>query len=453
MNHETRHHRHVRSCLGAILACYLQTCLFGLPGGSAQPAPPPNIVLIMADDMGYECVGANGSSSYRTPQLDRLAAGGLRFDHCYSQPICTPSRVQIMTGRYNSRNYQRFGILDASATTFAQVLKKAGYATCVAGKWQLEGGPRAPQHFGFDEHCLWQLTLRGKTITSRYPNPGLEENGKVRRFEGGEYGPDVVSDYICGFVRRQRERPFFVYYPMILPHWPFEPTPDSKEWDPKAPGLRRGGEARFFADMVAYTDKCVGKIVKTLEELELRDRTLVIFTGDNGTARSVTSRLGDRVVVGGKGLLTDAGTRVPLIANWPGTIAAGRVCDDLVDFTDMFPTLCDLSGAVRPQGVELDGVSFAPQLRGQAGTPRQWIYCWYYRNGKPEKSGGEWARTKRYKLHVDGRLFDVAADPLEQRPLVVAEDDSVLQEIRRRLADVLRRYERPGFRPRAQERR
>jgi arylsulfatase A len=120
----------------------------------------PNIVLIMADDMGYECVGANGGTSYRTPNLDRLASGGLRFEHGYSQPLCTPSRVQIMTGIYNQKNYVRFGILAPDQTTFAHLLKKAGYATCVAGKWQLLGGFDGPQHFGFDEYCLWQLTRR-----------------------------------------------------------------------------------------------------------------------------------------------------------------------------------------------------------------------------------------------------------------------------------------------------
>ena len=142
--------------------------LAGLASG--QAAGEPNIVLIMADDMGYECVTANGGESYSTPNLDRLARGGMRFEHCYSQPICTPSRVQLMTGIYNQRNYIRFGLLDPTVTTFGHLAKRAGYATCIGGKWQLENGLKGPNHFGFDEYCLWQLTRR----PSPYPNPGLE---------------------------------------------------------------------------------------------------------------------------------------------------------------------------------------------------------------------------------------------------------------------------------------
>ncbi|MCP4450008.1 MAG: sulfatase-like hydrolase/transferase, partial [Planctomycetes bacterium] len=140
----------------------------------------PNILLIMADDLGYECVGANGGTSYQTPVLDRLAATGMRFEHCYAQPLCTPSRVKIMTGIYNVRNYVKFGVLDRKQTTFAHLFKKAGYATCIAGKWQLGKEVDAPQHFGFDEFCLWQY-FRGNTDKAghdtRYENPHLEING------------------------------------------------------------------------------------------------------------------------------------------------------------------------------------------------------------------------------------------------------------------------------------
>ena len=144
--------------------------LAGLARG--QAAGEPNIVLIMAGDMGYECVTANGGESYSTPNLDRLARGGMRFEDCYSQPICTPSRVQLMTGIYNQRNYIRFGLLDSAVTTFGHLAKRAGYATCIGGKWQLENGLKGPNHFGFDEYCLWQVTRR----PSRYPNPGLKVN-------------------------------------------------------------------------------------------------------------------------------------------------------------------------------------------------------------------------------------------------------------------------------------
>jgi arylsulfatase A len=414
--------------------------LLGAPSESAaadDPPSRPNVVLIMADDLGYECLGCNGGTSYRTPHLDRLAAGGMRFVNCHAQPLCTPSRVQLMTGLYNQRNYIRFGVLAPDAVTFAHILKQAGYATCVAGKWQLEGGLQAPQRFGFDEYCLWQLTRR----PGRYPNPGLEINGQVVDYTQGEYGPDLVSDYLCDFIERHRERPFFAYYPMILPHWPFEPTPDSPDWDPTSRGVLTGqGQARYFADMVAYTDKMVGKIVRKLEELGLRERTLVLFTADNGTATQITSRMGDRVVRGGKGSTTDAGTHVPLIASWPGTITAGQTSTALVDFTDFLPTLAEATGAKIPSEVAaaLDGRSFLPVLLGKQPRHRDWIYCWYSRNGGPE--GEELARDERFKLYRDGRFFDILADPDEKQPLPNDQLRGAAADAHRKLAAVLQRF-------------
>jgi arylsulfatase A len=370
---------------------------------------PPNIVVILADDFGYECVGANGSQSYKTPVLDQLAATGMRFERCYSQPLCTPSRVQLLTGLYNKRNYLRFGILDPAATTFAQLFRDAGYATCVAGKWQLKGGFDGPKRFGFDDYLLWQLT----DIRSRYPNPVLDRDGKVVEFRNGEYGPDLVSDHLCEFITRNKERPFLVFYPMILTHWPFEPTPDSPDWNPKAEGILKGhGNPKYFADMVTYMDKTVGKIIGRLEKEGLRENTLVIFTGDNGTAVGVTSKIGGRDFPGGKGQSKDAGMHVPLIVNWPGHIKSDQVNSDLIDFTDFFPTLLDIAGIERPKSLALDGQSFAPQLLGRPSKPREWIYSWYARNGGAE--GVEFAADKQYKLYTDGRLFDIAADPLEE---------------------------------------
>jgi arylsulfatase A len=396
---------HIR--LIAAVALALLLCATA-PG--AETARPPNIVLIMADDFGYECVGANGCAAYRTPMLDRLASEGVRFEHCYAQPLCTPSRVQLMTGLYNQRNYIRFGLLDPKATTFAHLLKKAGYATCVAGKWQLGGGFEGPAHFGFDDYCLWQLTIR----KSRYPNPVIERGGKIIEYTGGEYGPDVVSDHLCAFMERNKDRPFFAYYPMILTHSPFVPTPDSPAYDRKARDEGAGAEKKYFADMVAYCDKMVGKVVNKLEALGLRENTLILFTGDNGTGMGVTTRMKDgSTIAGGKGKPTDAGMRVPLIASWPGKSSGGRVSRDLVDFTDVLPTLMDAAGAETPKG--LDGRSFLPQLLGKPGNPRPWTYCWYARDGGP--TGVEFARDQRFKLYREGRFYDVSADVLETKPL------------------------------------
>ena len=162
---------------------------------ASAAARKPNVVLILADDFGYECVTANGGESYRTPHLDRLAATGMRFERCFVQPLCTPTRVQLMTGIYNVRNYIEFGLLDPKATTFGHLLKRAGYATGICGKWQLGKDPGLPQHFGFDESYLWQHTRR----PPRYANPGLEHNGRELDFNGGVYGPKLISDFALDF--------------------------------------------------------------------------------------------------------------------------------------------------------------------------------------------------------------------------------------------------------------
>jgi arylsulfatase A len=406
--------------------------------GAAGSGGRPNIVLIMADDLGYETIGANGGTSYATPVLDGMARGGVRFEHCYAQPLCTPSRVKIMTGIYNVRNYVRFGVLDPEQTTFANLLKRDGYATCVVGKWQLEGGFDGPHRFGFDEYCLWQLNRR----PGRYPNPGLEVNGKRVDYTDGEYGPDVVSDFACDFIRRHRDGPFLVYYPMILTHCPFEPTPDSPDWDPASKGSKTyKGDAKYFGDMVTYMDKIVGKFLRTLEEAGVRENTLVLFTGDNGTDRPVVSEMDGRKVAGAKGSTTDAGTRVPLIVDWPAQGASGRVCRDLVDFSDFLPTLCEAAGVGVPEALAIDGRSFLPQIKGREGNPRDWIYCWYSRSGKSKKAK-VFARTRRYKLYASGTFYDVAEDPLEKHPLgdKAADLSDEAERARAMLEGVLKRY-------------
>lgn len=211
----------------------------------------PNIILIMADDFGYECVTANGGQSYQTPNLDKLAATGVRFENCHVQPLCTPTRVQLMTGRYNVRNYLNFGTLIRTETTFGHLFKTAGYRTGICGKWQLGREVDSPQHFGFDESCLWQHKRR----PPRYANPGLEYNGIEKDFADGEYGPTLVNDFALDFITRHREQPFFLYYPMILTHSPFQPTPDSADWDPKTRSEKELQDVKYFADMTAYSPR------------------------------------------------------------------------------------------------------------------------------------------------------------------------------------------------------
>ena len=215
--------------MSSLLVIGTSLALLGGLAGAAE-ARRPNLILILADDLGYETLGANGGTSYPTPALDQLAATGVRFTHGYAQPLCTPSRVQVMTGLSNARNYVRFGIMDPQAVTFAHLLKRAGYATCITGKWQLGRDVELPRKLGFDEYCLRQYTRR----PPRYANPGLEINGVEKDFSRGEYGPDLINDYALDFIARHKDVPFFLYYPMILTHPPYQPTPDSRTWSPGA---------------------------------------------------------------------------------------------------------------------------------------------------------------------------------------------------------------------------
>lgn len=419
-----------------VLICTL-SCLVLLASPCPANARPPNLVLILADDLGYETIGANGGTSYRTPVLDRLAATGTRFTHCYVQPLCTPTRVQLMTGQYNVRNYTRFGEMDPNAVTFAHRLKAAGYATCIAGKWQLGRDRDLPKQFGFDEHCLWQHTRR----PPRYANPGLEINGVEKDYNHGEYGPDLVNQYALDFIRRNQGSPFFLYYPMMLTHAPYQPTPDSPTWDPAAKGESVNRNPKHFADMVAYMDKLVGRLVTQLDGLGLRTNTLVLFVGDNGTGRGVRSQMGNRTVMGGKGLTLTTGMHVPLIANWPGTVAAGNVCGDLVDSTDFLPTLCAAAGVVLPQDLIVDGRSFLPQLQGQPGQPRDWVYSWYCPRPNTDTHVQEFAFNQHYKLYRDGRFFDLARDAEEKQPLDPGQRTGEAAAAARRLHSALDQFQ------------
>lgn len=420
---------------------------------AAEPIAKLNVILIMADDFGYECVGANGGTSYQTPVLDGLAAGGMRFRYAFAQPLCTPTRVQLMTGQYNVRNYTKFGHLDPTQTTFAHLFRQAGYLTGIAGKWQLGGEYDQPGKFGFDAYCLWQLNRRPE----RYKNPGLEIDGRQIDYSGGEYGPDLVNAYARDFIEKHRDRPFFLYYPMMLTHDPFVPTPDSADWNARQPaqagqpaaggakaaGGQKAGKAaagqRHFAEMTAYMDKLIGKLVAKLDELKLRERTLILFLGDNGTHPSIRSQMGDIAVQGGKGSGNDAGMHVPFIASLPGVIPAGRVSDDLIDTSDFLPTLAAAAGLALPKEVPLDGRSFWPQLCGEKGEPRAWTYCWYARNGGA-KAAVEFARTQRFKLYRDGKFYDLERDPQERSPLAVNGLTGDIAAIRTQLQVALDQY-------------
>jgi arylsulfatase A len=380
-------------------------------------AEKPNVILVLADDFGFECVGANGGKSYPTPNLDKLAAEGARFTHCYSQPLCTPTRVQIMTGLYNYRNYTRFSELSADQKTFGHFMKEAGYATCFAHKWQL--GRDKPDHFGFDEYAIHQPSVShwGMKIT---------RNGQDIQQTPDIYGPDYFADFALDFITRHKDGPFFIYFPIWLTHEPFDATPDSKD-----PTARK--DRKHFPDMVTYLDKIMGRLTGKLDELGIRDNTLLIFTGDNGTVQGIESMTDKGVIIGGKSKLTDAGTHVPLIVNWPAMIKAGTVSSDLVDMTDFVPTIAEAGGFTLPGNIPFDGRSFLPSARGETGSPREWVLLSSdprkpdkesppgNRKDAPTKGGKpKWCvRDQQWKLYHDGRLFDMSADPLELAPVAV----------------------------------
>jgi arylsulfatase A len=306
--------------------------------------------------------------------------------------------------------------MDPKATTFGNLLKNAGYATAIAGKWQLGHEKDLPQRFGFDDSCLWQHTRR----PPRYANPGLEYNGVEHDFHNGEYGPDLVNDFALKFIEKNKAKSFFLYYPMMLTHAPYQPTPDSPDWDPNASGEKESKDVKHFTDMVAYMDKLVGSVVTKLDDLRIRDNTIIIFLGDNGTGKGVTSQLRGAIYPGGKGLTNARGMHVPLVVNWPGHIQAGTVNDDLIDSTDFFPTICAAAGAKVPSSLKIDGHSFWPQLMGEKGQPREWIYTWYAKDGVPPIR--EFVTTKEYKLYRNGRFYDLKKDPFEDKePMRITE--------------------------------
>lgn len=416
------------------LVFLLSFLLLAVSGSALFAKERPNVILILADDFGYECVRANGGESYNTPNLDQLAKTGIRFTSCHVQPLCTPTRVQLMTGKSNIRNYLNFGKLIRSEQTFAHRFKEAGYSTAICGKWQLGQEVDAPQHFGFDEACLWQHTRR----PPRYANPGLEYNGKEKDFSNGEYGPDLVQQFALDFISRQKEKPFFLYYPMMLTHSPYQPTPDSVNWDPTAIGEKVKDNKKHFGDMVQYMDKLIGNLVAHLESQRLRDNTLILFVGDNGTGRGIDSRFEGRNYPGGKGTTTVRGTHVPMIANWPAAITTPSVNDDLISSVDFLPTLCEVAQTAMPQ--RLDGISFYPQLTGKPPSPREWIYTWYSPRQGNDKTIREFAFDHRFKLYRNGNFFDLEKDMEEKRPLSESDLTGDAKKTREQLQKVLDQF-------------
>jgi arylsulfatase A len=408
---------------------------FLLMSSAAIAVAKPNIVLIMADDSAVDNYGCYGSSFFATPRLDELAKTGARFTNCYSEPVCTASRVKIMTGRDNVRNYVAFGTFDKSETTFGTMLKQAGYATAIAGKWQLHGAPNgslAPD-CGFDTYCLWNYP---GTERSRFWKPSIMRDGHLLKTTEKDYGPDIFTDYIIDFIGQHKDEPFFVYYPMVLVHSPFLRTPDSRSGNASA--------LSNYRDMIGYADTCVGRIVDALDSLALRDNTIVIYTTDNGTDRGLRYPFGEEQRKGEKAYATEAGSHAPLIINCPALVKSGLACDDMIDFSDFLPTLADISAAKLPD-VTLDGRSFWPQCQGKPGKPRTHIFQYYYPKFAPaaKAHGGGvneneiiWAQNQQYKLYADGTLYAVA-DRYEKSPISPGDEPSPAETARAMLQEAI----------------
>ncbi|MBN1125723.1 MAG: sulfatase-like hydrolase/transferase [Sedimentisphaerales bacterium] len=404
----------------------------------------PNILFIMVDDLGPEWISCYGGQDIQTPNIDALAEGGMRFTNAYSMPKCTPTRVSLLTGQYpwrtgwiNHWDVPRWGAgchFDwRYYTTFAHILRCAGYATAAAGKWQINDfriQPDAMQRHGFDDRCMWTGGETGNPPSeNRYWDPYIHTQQGSRTYTG-RFGTDVFVEFLIDFMQRHRDKPMLLYFPMCLTHGPLTSTP----LDPQAQGKMSRHKA-----MVRYMDHAVGRLVDALEQLGIRENTIVFFTTDNGTAGGITGRLNGREVKGGKGTLWERGCHAPFIVNAPGLVPIGIVTDALTDFTDILPTFAELAGTPVPKDTVIDGKSVASLLLGKTqDSPRQWILSMgggeaRQVNGRvvPEKDYADLViRDKQYKLWVeDGkstRLYNLLDDPGEATNLIDSKDINIL---------------------------
>jgi arylsulfatase A len=359
----------------------------------------PNIIYILADDLGIGDISCYGSDNNKTPIIDKLAKGGIRYTHGYTAPLCGPSRAMILTGRYAFRtgavNQDMVGqIKPENEVLIPSVLKTVGYTSAMVGKWSQFS--LTPKDFGFDDY----ITFQGSGdywATEKKKSENYIENGVNKKLDTLTYMPDLMHKHLVDFITTNKDKPFFLYYSMVHVHSLIQRTPDSK------PG------SDLYSDNIAYMDKLVGKLLNTLDDLKLRENTLIVFMGDNGTASIYSERgsIGGKALSGKKGSMLECGSLVPTIANWPGVIEAGKVNDLLIDSSDILPTFADLAGANLPTKNVIDGRSFLPQLMGKKGTPREWIFI---------ELGNKWyVRNANWKLNREGELFDMSNAPFEEK--------------------------------------
>ena len=370
----------------------------------------PNIIFILADDLGIGNVSCYGADNYSTPNIDKLAKEGIRFNHMFTAPLCGPSRALIMTGRYAFRT----GATNQDATTLMkqetekmipQLLTPAGYVSTCVGKWgQL---PLGPGEFGFDDYLRFKAS--GVYRNTPEKTHHYTVNGEDKVMTDAEYMPDLMHDHLVEFLSKNKNKPFFAYYPMSHVHGTIVSTPDSK---PDSKNL--------YADNVVYMDKLVGELLTVLDSLKLRENTLIFFMGDNGTAGQyyTNSTIKGKILSGKKGEMKECGGLVPMIANWPGKVPSDVVSDQLIDASDILPTVAELAGAKLPSGT-IDGKSFAYNLFGKKSQERDWIFC---------ELGNKWyVRNQGWKLNNNNELFDMSHAPYEEI-LITDQNKSVASE-------------------------
>ncbi len=345
----------------------------------------PNIVLILADDVGTEQLGAYGSKTGNTPNLDALAKQGIVLTRTYGTPKCHPSRAELITGTYpfhmdlgsgagRSRDLLAF-------PRIPKILGNAGYDTAIIGKWHLSAPDKpAPfEQFGFQEFHVWHRRDANGKSNDKYENARIETREGEQDL-GGVYTPDALNARVREFLSRKRDRPFFLYYPTLLAHHPMHTPPGQTPVNNKN---------ERFAQMIHHMDALVGRIMDTLRSVGREHDTLLIFLGDNGSPMN------------GKGQLTESGTRLPSLIRWPGVIEAGRKSDALIDFSDFLPTLAEAAG-VSPRTLgEIDGHSFLAHLMETGPAPREWVFSGH--------NSDFFVRNDRWKLDSAGRLFDFQA--------------------------------------------
>ena len=404
-----------------ILSLATVSSIYAQKGITKKGSEKPNIIFILADDLGIGDVSCYGSDQNKTPIIDQLAKGGIRFTRGYTAPLCGPSRAMILTGRYAFRtgavNQDMVGdIKPENEVLIPSVLKPAGYTTSLVGKWSQFS--KTPGDFGFDDY----LTFAGSGdywSTEKKKSENYIENGVNKKLDSQTYMPDLMHDHLVNFITTNKDKPFFLYYSMVHVHALIQRTPDSK------PG------SDLYEDNTAYMDKLVGKLLKTLDDLKLRKNTLIVFMGDNGTASQYADRgtIGGKALSGKKGTMLECGSLVPTIANWPGVIDGGKISDLLIDSTDLLPTFADLAGAKLPNNRVIDGHSFLPQLLGKKGNSREWIFI---------ELGNKWyVRDTKWKLNREDELFDMSNSPFEEKLITNYSDNEEASEAFNRLKATL----------------